>query len=113
MKQVIAWLRLKHTSITQAIGVVIASGVILGWWSFSKEEIAAILMLPGALWLLIGANTVTSNLRLTGKAFDSPSGVDVDKVAQHALGGLGPVPAEFQVPAPVDLSDVVEGAGLA
>lgn len=114
MNQVIAWLRIKHTSIVQSIAAVIGAGQVLGWWSLTEDQIAAIMMLVGVLWLIIGTNTVTSNLRLTGRAFASPSGVDIDKVAEYALGDLGsiPIPPEYQEPEPVDLSDAAESAGL-
>lgn len=112
LTQIIAWIRLKHTSLTQAAAAVIGAGQVLGWWTLSADAVAAIMTLVGVVWLLIGANTVTSNLRLTGKAFGAPSGVDVDKVAAHALGDLGPIPAEYHEPPPVDLSDAAEGAGL-
>lgn len=91
-KQIIAWLRVKHTSITQAVSAVIGAGVVLGWWDLTAEQTGAIMTLVAALWLIVGANTVTSNLRLTGRAFDAPSGVDVDEVAAYALGDLGSIP---------------------
>lgn len=114
MTRIVAWLRLKHTSIIQAIGVVIASGQVLGWWTLTADQIAAILGLVGVLWLIIGANTTTSNLRLTGHAFEGPNGADLDKVTKVALGDLAtiPIPDEYLNDPHVDLSDAETAAGL-
>ncbi len=72
---VINWLRIKHTSIVQAIATVIAAGQVFDWWTLSVDQIASIMALAGILWLLIGAQTNTANLRLGDKAFVGPSGV--------------------------------------
>ena len=75
--KVVNWLRIKHTSIMAAIGVVIAAGIKFGWWTLSETQINYVMGLAGLLWLFIGQNTNTANLRISDKAWGGPSGVDV------------------------------------
>lgn len=112
MKRIITWLRVKHTTLTQAAGVILGAGQVLGWWTLTADRIGAILALFGVLWLVIGAPTNTSNLRLTGRAFASPSGVDPDHVAAIANIEVGPIPDVYAPVDEVDVDAIVRDAGL-
>jgi hypothetical protein len=78
---VVGWLRLKHTTVAQAVSTVIGAGQVLGWWHLGVDQLGAVMALVGVLWLLIGAQTTTANVRLTGRHLAGPTGVTVHDVA--------------------------------
>lgn len=82
----IQFLRLKHTSITQAVTVILAAVVALGkatgWYHLPDTIVAGWGTVAAILWGLIGAQTVTSNARLVGAGRAGMSGVTVADVAQ-------------------------------
>lgn len=82
----------KNNTIVQAVGTTIGLGQLLNWWSLSPEQIGAILTAIPVYFLLIGAQTVTSNVRLTGKVWGGPNGVTASDVAANTENNVVELP---------------------
>lgn len=81
-------LKTKQNTIVTAIGAVVALGQAFNLFELTDAQVTAVLGVVTAFYLLIGAQTVTSNVRLTGRALGGWSGVTPDAIADSDATGL-------------------------
>lgn len=110
------FLKRKHTTVTQLVTILLTAAVgvgrATGWYNLSETVVASWGTLAAVLWALIGARTVTSNVRLTGKAFAGHGGIDPTAwVAAVTPDETDTAPADT-TPTPDEITAALTAAGL-